>query len=212
MEGKLERDVSKFAKMDPYVKVSYREWDSETRIHRKGGKKPVWGDCFGIDVKYTGDDIRLECWDSSTTGDKLIGCTGLPTSTFTANGGFDGWVSLEHKGKPAGYLHLQSHYDKDALAKAQKGAASTGPAPFTIFVGSQGPQINMNHNMVQLELVQQPVQLAMPQQNMMQSQQMQMSGQNFHPSAQQMAPQQPQQQFQQQQVQHQMQGQMQGQN
>ena len=100
-------------------------------------------------MKYIGDDIRLECWDSSATGDALVGCATLKSSAFTVNGGFDEWVSLEYKGKQAGQLHLQSAYDKDALAKAQKEAEAerSNPAPINVVVNTQGPQINMNNSM-----------------------------------------------------------------
>ncbi len=49
----------------------------------------MWEDTFEIDMKYIGDDIRIECWDSCKTGDKMIGCCSIKSSAFTVNEGFD---------------------------------------------------------------------------------------------------------------------------
>jgi hypothetical protein len=44
LEGKLSRDTETFGSMSPYCTIMFKDEKLKTKVHSRGGKKPVWGD------------------------------------------------------------------------------------------------------------------------------------------------------------------------
>ena len=108
VEAQLTRDTEFFGKMDPYCKMRYREqlWKSE--VLKNGGKNPKWfQQCFEVDVKYEGDDLEFEIWDSEMIKDDFVGEGREKITSFCINGGSDEWYDIQYKGKKAGRVHLR---------------------------------------------------------------------------------------------------------
>jgi len=94
--------------MDPYVVIKYRQEVLKTKEHTDGGKTPQWNETFEIDVKYVGDDVRIEIVDSETIGkDEVIGFADVKLSSMCMQQPLDEWWSIQHKGKKAGQVHLK---------------------------------------------------------------------------------------------------------
>jgi len=111
VEAKLKRDTEAVGKMDPFCKLFLREETFITVVKHKAGKKPEWKQTFEIDVKYIGDDLKIECWDyEKIGGDDLIGATKIKVSALCANEGIDDWWPLSFNGKEAGKLRLKSKW------------------------------------------------------------------------------------------------------
>lgn len=85
VEAKLTHDTEAYGKMDPFCKIFLREEQFLTDIKKKAGKHPTWNQTFDIDVKYIGDDFKIECWDFEKIGSNdLIGETKIKVSAFCA--------------------------------------------------------------------------------------------------------------------------------
>ena len=89
-----------------------REFEWKSTTCEKGGKKPEWsGQQFTIDVKYLGDDITFSAKDDDPGKDEKIGYGDSKLSAFVCYEDWDEWFTVEHKGKPAGKIHLRSHWE-----------------------------------------------------------------------------------------------------
>ena len=111
VEAKFERDTEMFGKMDPYVKMAYREQEWKSKVVDGGGKHPVWKDQFwDVDVKYLGDDITFKFYDEDIGKDDHIADGMTKTSALCTNGGIDEWFSLTYKGKDAGKVHFRCEW------------------------------------------------------------------------------------------------------
>lgn len=67
---------------------------------------------FNIEVKYIGDDLKIECWDYEKIGsNELIGETKIKVSAFCVVGGMDDWFEIQFKGHSAGKIHLKSVWE-----------------------------------------------------------------------------------------------------
>jgi len=81
--------------MDPFCKIYLREDSYITNILKKAGKHPKWNQTFNIEVKYIGDDLKIECWDYEKIGsNELIGETKIKVSAFCVVGGMDDWFEI----------------------------------------------------------------------------------------------------------------------
>ena len=62
-EGKLIRDTEVLGTMDPYCTITFKNNKYKTKVHDKGGKKPIWTDEFTLEVESPTDEMTLRCWD-----------------------------------------------------------------------------------------------------------------------------------------------------
>ena len=108
VEAKLLIDVETAGiTMDPYVEITHREDQFKTSIHKGGGKHPVWGDEFQINVKYVGDDVKVVILNKNNIGaSDFVASAVLKVSGFCVNGGLDEWWTVSHKGEDAGKIHF----------------------------------------------------------------------------------------------------------
>merc|ERR1712127_385459 len=98
---------------DPYVKFESRGGDQEftSSVCENGHKHPKWeGQSFDIDVKYLGDDLKFCAYDEDKLGSGTIGDGEDKLSAFVCYEDWDEWFSVEFKGKPAGKIHLRTHW------------------------------------------------------------------------------------------------------
>ena len=63
VEGKLTRDTEVMGKMSPYITIVFKKHKLKSKIHNYGGKKPVWGDEFVLDIESPTDEMVLRVWD-----------------------------------------------------------------------------------------------------------------------------------------------------
>ena len=96
--------------MDPYVVIETRQQKVRTKTMQGAGKTPQWNQIFDIDVKYIGDDMKLQCLDEDVTSSDLIGETNIKLSSLCVNGGLDEWFSIAYKGKQSGQIHLKGKW------------------------------------------------------------------------------------------------------
>ena len=110
------RDCKKIGRMDPYVHVKSknvegREFNFKTPECKNGSKNPKWSDPnFEYDVMSLDHDIKFELLDHDKIGKDVLICIGKVK--FSLFNGKDGAheIPLEHDGKPAGTLHIETHY------------------------------------------------------------------------------------------------------
>jgi hypothetical protein len=110
VEAKFTRSTDLIRKMDPYVAFVMREQEWKTATDGNGHKKPKWeGQTWDIEVKYLGDDLTFVAYDHDKIGhDEEIGKGDEKLSAFACYEDWDEWFSVQHKGKPAGKIHLRS--------------------------------------------------------------------------------------------------------
>ncbi len=110
-EAHLTHDVQAIGKMDPYVKFTCREQEFKSTICKNGGKNPKWShDTIEIQVHYLGDDLHFHVWDDEVGRDESIGQGSCKLSSLAIHGGFDEWFEIQHKGEPAGKIHLKAEW------------------------------------------------------------------------------------------------------
>ena len=63
LEGKLTRDTESFGSMSPYCTIMFKDEKLKTKVHSYGGKKPVWGDEFSLQVESPSEELILRVWD-----------------------------------------------------------------------------------------------------------------------------------------------------
>ena len=96
--------------MDPYITIETRMQKLKTKTMQGAGKTPKWDQMFDIDVKYIGDDMKVQCWDEDVTSSDLIGETTIKLSALCVNGGLDEWYNIGFKGKQSGSVHLKGQW------------------------------------------------------------------------------------------------------
>ena len=74
---------------------------------------------FDIDVKYIGDDMKVQVFDEDLTASDFIGACDIKLSSLCVNGGLDEWFELKFKGKASGQIHLKGTWTPTG-AKAGK--------------------------------------------------------------------------------------------
>jgi len=121
VEAKLTRDTEFFSKMDPFVVIETRQQKLKTKTMQGAGKTPKWDQIFDIDVKYIGDDMKLQVFDEDVTSSDLVGETTIKLSSLCVNGGLDEWYTIGFHGKQSGTVHLKGQWTP---AKGQVGGGA----------------------------------------------------------------------------------------
>jgi len=109
VEGRMQRDTD-IGKMDPYCIIEYGGHKYKTRVHKKGGKTPVWGDSFEIIVGSMSDELRFKIMDEDTFSDDTVGYGMVKMSSLCANGGVHDWFSITYDNKIAGQVLFSTKY------------------------------------------------------------------------------------------------------
>ena len=101
-------DKDLFSKMDPYVIFKLDGYQKQkTKVHRSGGKRPVWKDEIEYDVVPGHSDMRVTLKDKDTFKcDDHIGSCNVDLLQATKLGKTDLWYELSRKGKKTGSIHL----------------------------------------------------------------------------------------------------------
>lgn len=83
--AKLKRDTDFFSKMDPYLKVTVGGETFKTKVHKNGGKNPIWQNSFSFNLMGRADMVHITCFDKDVfTNDDFIGETSIPIQQLHA--------------------------------------------------------------------------------------------------------------------------------
>ena len=112
LEAHLDHNTETFGKMDPYIKMTCREAEWKSSTDNDGGKRPKWhNEHFDVEVHYLGDELHFHVWDDDIGKDESIGVGSTKLSGLIVNGnGIDEWFPIQHKGEPAGKIHLKTEW------------------------------------------------------------------------------------------------------
>lgn len=103
----LLEDKDLIGKMDPYIIFKLDGNKQKSRVHRSGGKRPIWKETFEFDVHPGKSDVRVTVKDKDRfKWDDHIGSCNVDLLEATQLGKSDLWYELFRKGKKAGSIHL----------------------------------------------------------------------------------------------------------
>ena len=94
-----------------------------TSISDEGGKTPKWNVMMDVKINDIDCEATLQCWDSDSNKDELIGEAKFKVSTFiTAGGQFkvgqhEERVELHFKGSSVGHIFFKSTFTQDNLSQ-----------------------------------------------------------------------------------------------
>ena len=80
-----------------------------------------------------------ECWGDDDT----IGEATIKLSACCCDGGLDEWYALQHKGKPAGHVHLKSTWEPDGADLEELPEDPPEPPQMVMFSGAPAAQIKV---------------------------------------------------------------------
>lgn len=109
--AKLEKDIEKFGKQDPYLRASLflEETYQRTETHKNGGKEPSW-DNQVLQFELNGEpDLFVEIMDDEKGVDAIIAYTTIPINQVVSAPGaaIDGTFTLyDREGEATGKVHL----------------------------------------------------------------------------------------------------------
>jgi Ca2+-dependent lipid-binding protein len=113
VDGKLTHDTEVMGSMSPYCTFVFNGKKLKTKTHSRGGKSPVWGDKFQLEVESHTEEIFLRVWDQDMTTSDAVGFTKIKLSSLMINQGVDDWFTITFDNKPAGEIHLISHFEPE---------------------------------------------------------------------------------------------------
>ena len=88
-----------------------REQEWKSVAIKNGGKNPKWhGQHWDVQVHYLGDDLHFHVWDDDVGKDDSIGQGSTKLAALVLNGGISEWFEIQHKGEPAGKIHIQTEW------------------------------------------------------------------------------------------------------
>ena len=90
------QNTQTFGTQDPYVKLTLGRTMQKTRVHEDGGKHAIWNQ--KIIFKYIGENkILVQCMNSNTMSDNLIGHVEIPLGNLTFGNPVDQWFQIYNK-------------------------------------------------------------------------------------------------------------------
>jgi Ca2+-dependent lipid-binding protein len=98
-------------KMSPYITVVFKGHKLKTKVHNYGGKNPVWGDEFVLEVGSPTEELVLRVWDQDLTTSDAVGFTKIKMSSLIINCGIEDWFTIMYDNKPAGEVLLKSTFE-----------------------------------------------------------------------------------------------------
>jgi|TARA_B110001450_G_scaffold133944_1_gene125789 Ca2+-dependent lipid-binding protein len=110
-EGKLTRDTEMIGSMSPYCTMVFKGHKLKTKVHSYGGKTPVWGDEFVLDVLEHTEELVLRVWDQDTTTSDAIGWCKVKMSSLIINNGVEDWFTIMYDNKPTGDIKLTTKFE-----------------------------------------------------------------------------------------------------
>lgn len=111
VEGKLTHDTEAMGKMSPYITIVFKGTKLKTKVHNYGGKKPVWGDSFVLDVASPTEELVLRVWDQDLTTSDAVGFTKIKMSSLMINCGVEDWFTIMYDNKPAGEVKIKTQFE-----------------------------------------------------------------------------------------------------
>lgn len=90
------QNTQTFGTQDPYVKLTLGKTMQKTRVHEDGGKHAIWNQ--KIIFKYIGESkLLVQCMNSNTMSDNLIGHVEIPLGNLTLGNPVDQWFQIYNK-------------------------------------------------------------------------------------------------------------------
>lgn len=113
VDGKLTRDTEMMGKMSPYVTLSFNGKKYKTKVHNSGGKSPVWGDEFTLEITNATEELVLRTWDQDLTTSDAVGFVKIKISSLIFNEGVDDWFTIMFENQTAGEIHLTTQFEPE---------------------------------------------------------------------------------------------------
>ena len=88
--------------MDPFVTIETKAQKLKTKTADGAGKEPKWNETFDIDVRTSGEELKLQVFDEDITTSDLVGETTIKLAALCVSSGIDEWFTVSYSGKPAG--------------------------------------------------------------------------------------------------------------
>jgi len=125
LEAKLIHNTDLFMKMDPYCKFKIGKEKVKSKVHKKGGKTPVWTDTLTLKREIGDDILKVEVKDKDTfTRDDVVGKGILNLHDIPSFIPISKWVPLFYKEKHAGDVLVEvtitNDYSLTGGSSAQK--------------------------------------------------------------------------------------------
>ena len=122
------RNHETFGKQDPYVILTLKGDSKRTKVHKKGGKNPKWGENFkfSLDGTSRSEKLLMELFDDDMGKDDFIGT--CEVDLRRAVGESDLWLPvIEDNGKPRGKIHIVCAF-KEKVVKQPRPTPKDAPS------------------------------------------------------------------------------------
>ena len=113
VEGKLKRDTEVLGKMSPYITIAFNGNKYKTKVHSNGGKSPVWGDEFTLEVTNPTEELVLRVWDQDLTTSDAVGFCKIKLSSLMYGNAVDDWFTIMYENTNAGEVHLTTVFEPE---------------------------------------------------------------------------------------------------
>ena len=118
----LTHDTNFITRMDPYCRLAYKGSVYQTKVHKRGGKNPVWDENFKIPVHRLTDPLKLIVYgqDQDISAHTVPNlrfsdiCLGVQPGTKSARG-----LELQWQGAEAGNLNIEYSWEPSAQQPMQ---------------------------------------------------------------------------------------------
>lgn len=112
-EAELQRNTEMMGSMSPYCTLVFKNNKLKTKIHNYGGKKPVWGDEFVLEVEDPSEELALRVWDQDLTSSDAVGWCKIKMSSLIINNGVDDWFEVMYDNRPAGKVRFTTTFEPE---------------------------------------------------------------------------------------------------
>jgi len=120
IDAKLTRDTEMLGSMSPYITIAFNGNKYKTKIHDNGGKEPVWGDEFTLEVTNYSEELIIRCWDKDLTTSDAVGFAKIKLSALIFNNGVDDWFDIMYENKGAGSVHITTEFEPEGGDKFEQ--------------------------------------------------------------------------------------------
>jgi len=126
LQATLTHNTDLFMKMDPYCKFKIGKEKVKSKVHKRGGKEPVWTDTLTLKRELGHSILLVEVKDKDTfTRDDCVGKGSIDLHEIPSFIPTSKWVPLFYKDKPAGDVLVEITITNDYSLQGATGGKVT---------------------------------------------------------------------------------------